>query len=51
MHGEPAPEPSLFAPWSWSARDRKLGKTLEKRFKELGVRDELCFVGMGNEND
>ena len=50
-HGEPIPGVSAYAPWEWSTRDKKLAKALEKRLKELGVRNELCTVHVASESD
>ncbi|RJE23429.1 hypothetical protein PHISCL_04237 [Aspergillus sclerotialis] len=50
-HGETIPGVSAFVPWEWSTRDKKLAKALEKRLKELGVRNELCTVHVATERD
>ena len=50
-HGEPIPGVEAFAPWEWSIRDKKIAKALEKRLKELGVRNDLCRVRVAPEAD
>lgn len=45
-----APEPGVpaYAPWTWATKDPQLAKAIEKRLKEVGVKEELCTVQLGD---
>lgn len=40
-----------FAPWTWSCNESALAKVVEEKFRALGLRNELCTVQQGSEND
>lgn len=46
--GNPAPDISAFAPWTWATPDPELAKAIEKKLKEVGVKEELCTVQLGD---
>jgi hypothetical protein len=41
-----APEYYKVAPWEWAAEDSLLATTVSSALRELGVRSELCDVGV-----
>jgi splicing suppressor protein 51 len=45
------PAPPLEAPWSWSTNDAELAAAVEARLKEVGVREELRAVQVGNDEE
>ena len=46
-----SPAPQLGAPWTWSTNDAQLATAVEARLRELGVREELQKVQIGNEDE
>ena len=40
-----------FAPWYWNDNDAELAKTVEEKFKALGVREDLCTAKSGLEDE
>jgi len=44
---DPARVPAV-APWSWMTNDAELAKAVEKELTKVGVREELCKVGVAD---
>lgn len=46
-----APEHYKVAPWEWAAEDAQLAASVSSAFRALGVRSELCNVGVATEQE
>ncbi|RDL39875.1 uncharacterized protein BP5553_04215 [Venustampulla echinocandica] len=40
-----------FAPWTWGTKDAGLARAIEAKLKALGVREDLCSMGIGSKRD
>lgn len=46
-----APEPYRIVPWEWAAEDAQLAAAVSRALRALGVRTELCDVGIATDQE